>query len=1184
VPRVLLCLTSIFRRQAILIWGISILVAGFCQAQITDVTNITSTPVPGVGHDYIHDLNEIVNPANGSVSVRIAAPIPHERGLNTPAYIYTYDSDGWLQLRLNGTISGCQTGPGPTACLGRVDGPQLTLSSSGNGSIGPNPPNTVTSQNYSLSFSQGVDNGTYTCNYIAGFIYTDPEGGRHPLGGVIAQGGTAPAGSGCAYFGITNRSFAGDEHYKAELIGSDYQVSDSHGNILGGGVTGGEDTNGNYRIGSGRPWTYQYGTVGGVQNTLISMTPPGSSAPYSFSYESAPYDFSLGVTLLSSSSANCYNDPQFAGGSIPAQVKIITLPNEQTYQFDYDSTYGLLKKITYPTGATVTYTWGINGQSELLGYLANQYVLGAGITDQLDCFYVHDWPAIQKRIVSFDGTNPAIEQDFAYSTTWSSPTSFPQWTTKQTTITTKDLLRSGQPSFQTVYNYVPLGESPQDPMSTSTPILLPVEDTVVYQDVGGQVLKTVKKVWNYYNQLAAECDIYDSSHIAAKFYQYEPYSWGNGNSGWGNFSNTTDLLTDVKEYDYGIVGSNCQQPSSTPTRETKTTYATFGNTPLWPTGQYMSDRPSTVQVYNSQGQLWSEIDYSYDLANGGAAVHGVTPAPLGHDETYYSASMNVRGNVTTITKKCFVPTSGATCQDSTAQIIYDETGQPLSVKDGRGNTTQVSYTDEFTGGTPPGNTNTYPTTIARPTTNGVAHAQSFKYDYLSGQLSVATDENNQVSHYYYNDPWNRLTEADFPDGGNTTVSYIDAGSKPYSTTSHLLNSTGTQKVSKTTKITMDGMGHVIQTELTSDPCGADDVDTSYDGLGRIQTVSNPYRLSSTCPNNETTTNGTTTYMYDALGRKTLQTNQDGNTTQQWNYTGNVVMFTDEDGNQWQRTSDALGRLTNVVEPGGRQTGYSYDALDNLLAATQNGTNGEIPRARSFTYDSLSHLISANNPEAGRVCYEVSSAAGCNNAADGYDANGNLVAKTDSRGVTTSYSYDALNRLLSKSYSDGSPSSCFQYDSGATNGIGRVTYEWTQAGSCPASVPSSGFLTLRSVLAYDPMGRVSSERQCTPTKCSAGSGPSLGYTYDLAGNATGLTNSVGTPSGQLALTTSFDSAAHMNSVTSNWAVYPTNLYTLPSGGYGPVGPLNWTMGPTLSVTQSYTNRLWINSITATGQVP
>src|ERR1700689_2152569 len=51
-----------------------------------------TTPVPNAGHNYIQDLNETVNPANGSVSIRIQAPVPDERGLNFPVYAYSYDS------------------------------------------------------------------------------------------------------------------------------------------------------------------------------------------------------------------------------------------------------------------------------------------------------------------------------------------------------------------------------------------------------------------------------------------------------------------------------------------------------------------------------------------------------------------------------------------------------------------------------------------------------------------------------------------------------------------------------------------------------------------------------------------------------------------------------------------------------------------------------------------------------------------------------------------------------------------------------------------------------------------------------------------------------------------------------------------------------------------------------------
>src|SRR5258708_33537325 len=37
------------------------------QSSFGFVNNTTSVPVPGVGHDYLDDLDEIVNPANGSL-------------------------------------------------------------------------------------------------------------------------------------------------------------------------------------------------------------------------------------------------------------------------------------------------------------------------------------------------------------------------------------------------------------------------------------------------------------------------------------------------------------------------------------------------------------------------------------------------------------------------------------------------------------------------------------------------------------------------------------------------------------------------------------------------------------------------------------------------------------------------------------------------------------------------------------------------------------------------------------------------------------------------------------------------------------------------------------------------------------------------------------------------------------
>jgi len=146
--------------------------------------------------------------------------------------------------------------------------------------------------------------------------------------------------------------------------------------------------------------------------------------------------------------------------------------------------------------------------------------------------------------------------------------------------------------------------------------------------------------------------------------------------------------------------------------------------------------------------------------------------------------------------------------------------------------------------------------------------------------------------------------------------------------------------------------------LVTDPDGPDFTATTYDSLGRVAREYNSTRCTPPTTNCGESTWGYTAYAYDALGRTTSVTKQDGNivTTA---YSGNTTTVTDEVGKKRQSTTDALGRLTQVVEdPGGLGyvTNYTYDALDNLLSIVQNGS-----RQRTFNYNSLSQLTSATNP-------------------------------------------------------------------------------------------------------------------------------------------------------------------------------------------------------------------------------
>ncbi len=274
-------------------------------------------------------------------------------------------------------------------------------------------------------------------------------------------------------------------------------------------------------------------------------------------------------------------------------------------------------------------------------------------------------------------------------------------------------------------------------------------------------------------------------------------------------------------------------------------------------------------------------------------------------------------------------------------------------------------------------------------TNALNQSVKWQYEYNSGKPVEYTDANLVNTAYAYDDLFDRLTQIRKAAGvqgleSQTNVAY----SSP--TDVNVYNdqkSTGDQALHA--ESIYDGFGRLKESRTWESSTTYISTDKTYDALGRVYSVSNPYRTSSDV------SYGLTMSTYDSLGRVTLQQNPDGS-TKQWQYVGPQVTSTDESGNQWQHTP-----MDGTIVEGDRRfcrygalnfsTTYTYDALDDLTGVNQSGM------VRTFAYDSLKRLLAASNPEnASAAAPAQLTCAGATGskwtACYGYDNVGNLLTK------------------------------------------------------------------------------------------------------------------------------------------------------------------------------------------------
>ncbi|MDR3438076.1 hypothetical protein, partial [Telmatospirillum sp.] len=175
-------------------------------------------------------------------------------------------------------------------------------------------------------------------------------------------------------------------------------------------------------------------------------------------------------------------------------------------------------------------------------------------------------------------------------------------------------------------------------------------------------------------------------------------------------------------------------------------------------------------------------------------------------------------------------------------------------------------------------------------------------------------------------------------------------------------------------------------------------DYTYDARGNLTTATT-YSATDANGNGLTTSPYTkTTYVYDQAGELISKLLNDGSSAQAYVYDGlgRITLQTDAAGKSTQNTYNNAANTKTVTYANGLVDTLSYDKAGELVSSVNTGS-GIATTAISYIYDSIGNLRVSTDP-AGINTYYF------------YDADGRKTGQVDGAGFLTEYKYDAANRL------------------------------------------------------------------------------------------------------------------------------------------------------------------------------
>lgn len=427
--------------------------------------------------------------------------------------------------------------------------------------------------------------------------------------------------------------------------------------------------------------------------------------------------------------------------------------------------------------------------------------------------------------------------------------------------------------------------------------------------------------------------------------------------------------------------------------------------------------------------------------------------PLGKTTSF---AYDSKGNLRTIT----YPDASSEGYD------YDSAGNLISNTDAAGKMTQYSYNNQGQ---------------ITSLQNALGNTTQFSYNNAGDLQNVIDARGNSVSHS--RDILGQLTRRTYPDGSHEDYEYDGAGKVTAFTNrrgeriSFSYDVTGRPEwkqypTGKKLHFFYDATGYLVSIEQVDGTTTIMDTAYERDATHRITKVRVPGKAFPETYD--------ISYAYDADSNRKFMAYPDGYSLNYMHDAANrLTQISDASGNTVVSYEyDAAGRRTKKTLGNGTYTTYAHDALDRLTALVNYSSSGAVQSrfaytynkagirtsmttlegVHNYTYDNTYQLAGVSYPDSRKVNYDFDEVGNrksitdngaltiySSNALDqyiqvgsatfGYDANGNLTARTlnssttaygwgeddrlvsvDRNGVHIDYRYDYQGRLVAKTIS------------------------------------------------------------------------------------------------------------------------------------------------------------------------